>query len=204
MVTLSAQPNRNSRPAPFRHSLMIGAVSISCILALAACSAQQPPAVHTETAAPQQPPAPAPAANKAIVPAAAPGLGSGLSRYGIQLSPAHYAALTTGNTLFRPLADGGKTTIFIAPNKTLSMFLINPTGQKTVESGFQTFSGSHVCWQLKGPKQPLCFTPYSNGRLLTLYFVGAVVQPAQFLVAKGNIFHLRPGQSGGSFSQPQP
>ncbi len=195
MVVMSMKPNQGDTAAPRRRGSFLGAASVACALALAACSVQQaqPPAAPTASpqasAATVAPPPP----KTGIVPASAPGRGSGLSNYGERLPTADYLALTTGNTLFRPLADGGKTFIFIAANKTLSMFLISPTGQKTIESGLQTVSGNDICWHLKGPKQPLCFVPYSNGRLLTFSFLGGVVEPAQFLVSKGNVLHLNPG-----------
>ena len=194
MMVIAMKSTQADTAVPQRRRLLVGAASIACALALAACSAQQaqPPAATAASPQPSAAVAPSPA-KTGIVPASAPGRGSGLSNYGKQLSTADYLAFTTGNTLFRPLADGGKTTIFIAANQTLSMFLISPTGQKTIESGVQTVSGSHICWHLKGPKQPLCFVPYSNGRLLTFSFVGGAIQPAQFLLAKGNVFHLKPG-----------
>ena len=199
MMVISMKPNPGDTAAPRRRGPFLGAVSVASALALAACSAQQqaqPPTAAAAAASPQSSAAavaPSPPKTGIVVPASAPGRGSGLSNYGKRLATADYLALTTGNTLFRPLADGGKTFIFIAANKTLSMFLISPTGQKTIESGLQTVSGNDICWHLKGPKQPLCFVPYSNGRLLTFSFLGGVVEPAQFLVSKGNVLHLNPG-----------
>lgn len=126
-----------------------------------------------------------------VLPAAKPGEGKGLSNYGRPLSKRRYAELTVGNTLLRPLQDGAKTRIFIASDGSMTMSVTNTAGKTIHETGRQVISANAVCWHLKGQAAPLCFHPYWNGRLLTLYPEGHKVLPAQFLVAHGNAFHMK-------------
>lgn len=126
-----------------------------------------------------------------IAPASKPGEGKGLSNYGHRLSQQRYAKLTGGNTLLRPLESGAKTKIFVASGGKMVMSVTNAAGKTVHETGRQVITADHVCWHLAGNSAPLCFRPYWNGRLLTLYPEGHQVLPAQFLVAKGNPFHLK-------------
>ena len=121
----------------------------------------------------------------AVVPASAPGVGQGYSNYGTPLTEADFLHLTFGNTLFRPLADGGRTRIYVSPTGQLTIRVTNPTGQTATETGVQIVNTNGACWSLKGQNTPLCFRPYWNGRLLTLQFNGSKVLPAQFLVEHG-------------------
>ena len=121
----------------------------------------------------------------AVAPASAPGVGQGFSNYGKPLAKADFLSLTLGNTLFRPLADGGRTLIYVSPAGTLTMRITNPSGQTAAETGDQIVNTNGACWSLKGQTNPLCFNPYWNGRLLTLQFNDSNVLPAQFLVEQG-------------------
>jgi hypothetical protein len=121
----------------------------------------------------------------AVAPASAPGVGQGFSNYGRPLTKSDFLRLTLGNTLFRPLADGGKTRIYVSPTGHLAMRITNPTGQTAAETGDQIVNAKDACWSLKGQTKPLCFIPYWNGRLLTLQFNDSNVLPAQFLVEQG-------------------
>ncbi len=125
------------------------------------------------------------ASASAVAPAAGPGLGTGYSNYGQPLTKIGFLHLTLGNTLYRPLADGGRTSIYVAPGGQLTMRVVSPEGHVVDETGIQSVNPKDACWSLKGKQQPLCFRPYWNGRLMTLLFVGANVLPAQFLVERG-------------------
>lgn len=122
---------------------------------------------------------------EAVAPANAPGVGQGFSNYGRPLTKGDFLRLTLGNTLFRPLADGGKTRIYVSPSGHLAMRITNPTGQTVAEAGNQIVNAKDACWSLKGQAKPLCFSPYWNGRLLTLQFNDSNVLPAQFLIEQG-------------------
>ncbi|WP_174502830.1 hypothetical protein [Acidiphilium sp. C61] len=132
-------------------------------------------------------PAPSHAATSAsaVAPASGPGLGNGYSNYGQPLTKVGFLHLTLGNTLYRPLADGGRTSIYVAPSGQLTMRLVGADGRVVDEAGVQSVNSKDACWSLKGKQQPLCFSPYWNGRLMTLRFVDAHVLPAQFLVERG-------------------
>lgn len=135
--------------------------------------------------------APANASNGGVlVPAAGPGTGSGLANYGASLSNVDYRTLVLGNTLFRPLADGGRTMIYLTSRGVMRIRLISPQGAIINKSGEQSVRSNGVCWTLPSATQPLCFTPYWNGRLLTLASKNHEVLPAQFLVQRGNPEHL--------------
>lgn len=151
--------------------------SICLALALAGCTSEPAP---TTASSPTVPPA-----TNAVVPASSPGTGSGYSNYGTPLSTTAFLHLTTGNTLFRPLADGGRTRVFTSPTGELAMRVTNPAGHTITETGRQAASSTEICWTLNGKTAPLCFHPYWNGRLLTMQFVDNSVLPAQFLVEHG-------------------
>lgn len=146
------------------------------VLALAGCTSGPTPRAAS---------GPAATGTNAIAPASGPGTGSGYSNYGRPLSTTAFLRLTTGNTLFRPLADGGRTRVFISPAGDLMMRVSNPARHTVTETGRQSTSSKEICWTLKGRPAPLCFHPYWNGRLLTLQFTGNKVLPAQFLVEHG-------------------
>lgn len=159
-------------------------MELTCILlsalALAGCMAGQSPS--TAASAPTQTLDPA---ADTVAPASAPGVGRGYSNYGKSLTKVGFLQLTSGNTLFRPLADGGRTRIYVSPEGDLMMRITNPAGQTATETGMQSVNTKGVCWSLKGQSEPLCFSPYWNGRLLTLYFNNSKILPAQFLVQPG-------------------
>ncbi|HTH96365.1 MAG TPA: hypothetical protein VL574_03055 [Stellaceae bacterium] len=111
-----------------------------------------------------------------------------LQERGSKLAIGEYRLLVTGNTLFRPLASGGETAIYIAPDGDQKMLLRTADGRSGTDNGHQTERGSLACWQWQkaGAGRILCFQPYWNGRVLTMVETSGAVQPAQFVVQKGN------------------
>ena len=126
---------------------------------------------------------------KALIPATGPGSGTGLANYGAPLSSVGYRALVLGNTIFRPLANGGRTMIYFTAKGMMRIRLVSPKGTVIDEFAKQLVMLNGICWILSVPK-PLCFIPYWNGRLLTLASKNHTVLPAQFLVQQGNPEHL--------------
>lgn len=151
------------------------------VLTLAGCGSNQAP----NTGAKRAQSTTGPSAT-AVIPAGGPGQGTGFSNYGAPLTKKNFVDLTLGNTLFRPLADGGKTRIFVSQTGDLTMRVTSPAGQTVIETGKQSVNSKNACWTLKGQSKPLCFRPYWNGRLMTLLFNDSEVQPAQFLIEQGD------------------
>jgi len=111
---------------------------------------------------------------------------------GRRLDPQEYRELVLGNTLYRPLANGTETLIYLAPDGAEKLRISAPDGRSVTDSGKQTFEGNTACWQWQraaGGKR-LCFEYYWNGRILTMVDSSNQAQPAQFLVQKGNIRNL--------------
>ena len=150
------------------------------VLMLPGCGAGQSPSIGTNP--------PVQTSNRdtgVVAPASAPGVGEGYSNYGAPLTKVDFLHLTLGNTLFRPLADGGKTRIYVSPTGDLTVRITDPAGQTTTEIGNQTVNSQDACWLLKGQSTPLCFSPYWNGGLMTLQFNDSKILPAQFLIERG-------------------
>jgi len=141
------------------------AAGVALVLAVAGCAANQS----------QQGTAPAakPAGQKVALP------------YGPPLSPLHYHRLVIGNTLFRPLQDGGTTVIYVAPDQSLKLRIQAPNGQISTDTGRETLEPGKVCW-LWQRAGTTCFHYFWSGRLMTFVDVGNRILPAQFLVQKGN------------------
>lgn len=157
------------------------AVLLLAVLTLAGCGSNQAPNTGAKSAQSTTGPSAA-----AVIPAVGPGQGTGYSNYGAPLTKKNFLHLTLGNTLFRPLADGGRTRIFVSSTGDLTMRVTSPAGNTVVETGKQSVNTKNACWNLRGQSKPLCFHPYWNGRLMTLLFNDSKVQPAQFLIEQGD------------------
>ena len=142
------------------------AAGVALALAIAGCAANQGP----QAAAPE---AAIPVAGQAPLP------------YGPPLSPLHYHRLVIGNTLFRPLQDGGTTVIYVAPDQSLKLRIQTPSGQISTDVGRETLEPGKVCW-LWHRAGTTCFHYFWSGRLMTFVDVGNRILPAQFLVQQGN------------------
>lgn len=105
--------------------------------------------------------------------------------YGLQLTPKHYAELVVGNTLFRPLQDGGTTVIYVAPDQSLKLRIQTPSGRILTDTGHETLEPGKVCWQWAHAGND-CFVYYWSGRIMTFVPTEGSILPAQFLVQKGN------------------
>ena len=163
----------------FRRFFVIGLA-----VTLVSCTASPPAPLQTHAEV-------SPTTPNVIVPAAQPGEGVGLSNYGLELNDIGYSDLTAGNTLFRPLADGGTTRIYISPAGQIIVKIISPNGAVSKDVGKQTVSRNEACWLLSHTTKSICFKPYWNDRLLTLVAASSNIAPAQFLIEKGNPAELR-------------
>jgi hypothetical protein len=143
-------------------------ISICCLaLALAGCTAKDQSASATSVSV---------AKSDSENPAAS---------YGSPLTPHEYRLLVVGNTLFRPLALGGVTAIYIAPGQFVRLRLQTAEGKIATDKGRQTISSNEICWRWERIGTQ-CFRYYWNGRLLTFVDVENHILPTQFLVQKGN------------------
>jgi hypothetical protein len=105
--------------------------------------------------------------------------------YGYPLTPHEYRLLVDGNTLFRPLALGGVTAIYVAPGQFVRLRLQTAEGKIATDKGHQTISSNEICWRWERIGTQ-CFRYYWNGRILTFVDVDNQILPTQFLVQKGN------------------
>lgn len=114
------------------------------------------------------------------------------SARGDRLSAENYRVLVMGNTLYRPLASGAETAIYVDPNGNERMRIKAPDGASATDAGRQTLRGDAACWTWKkaGGGQEICFDYYWNGRLLTMVDESGRMQPAQFLIKAGNSENL--------------
>jgi len=129
---------------------------------------------------------PSAAATPAPAAQAAPGSPSVSTTLGPPLSEAQFRTLVVGNTLFRPLATGGTTVIYVASDQSMRLRIVSTGGKAVSDKGRETLSPDKVCWEWEHAGSPLCFKYYWNGRLLTLEAIGSKIQPSQFLIEKGN------------------
>jgi hypothetical protein len=111
---------------------------------------------------------------------------------GDRLSPGNYRVLVSGNTLFRPLANGTETAVYVAPDGSERMRISTQNGASATDTGKQTLRGDVACWQWQkaGGGREMCFDYYWNGRLLTMVEKTGQMQPAQFLIKAGNSENL--------------
>jgi hypothetical protein len=115
-----------------------------------------------------------------------------LEQRGDQLNEAKYRALVSGNTLYRPLASGIETDIYLAPDDSERMRIQAPSGASTTDVGRQVLRDNAVCWQWQkaAAGHEMCFDYYWNGRILTMVDKSGQMQPAQFLIKQGNAENL--------------
>ena len=145
---------------------------------LAGC-AEQPG--HTANAGAAAPVAPA-----------TPTVATLLEQRGERMNEASYRALVTGNTLFRPLASGTETDIYLASDGSERMRIRAPNGAGATDRGKQILRDNAACWQWQkaAAGQEMCFDYYWNGRVLTMVDKSGQMQPAQFLIKPGNAENL--------------
>ena len=105
--------------------------------------------------------------------------------YGPPLSEGEFRHLAIGNTLFRPLASGGTTVVYVAPDQQIRLRVQTADGRLGTDAGQETLSPDQVCWHWQRAGNQ-CFRYYWNGRLLTLEDVDNNLLPAQFLVKQGD------------------
>jgi hypothetical protein len=167
--------------------------ALPVMVALAGC-VQQPP-LDAARASAQAAPVSRDTAN--VIPPAAP---SSEQRPGVvlqeqrgdRLTEGQYRVLVLGNTLSRPLANGVDTQIYTDPDGRQSMRISALNGATATDTGRQTLEGNLACWRWNkaGGGKKMCFEYYWNGRLLTIVSMDGEVQPAQFLIRKGNAAKL--------------